>query len=292
MATGRETPVVVCEALFLHAVFRLVAAMDAQELLKQGDIDAALAAVKEQVRAEPAESKHRTFLFQIMCVLGDWSRALTQLNVAGDLDSTALPMVQTYREALGCEAFREQVFDGSRSPMVFGDPEDWIALALEANRLVAAEHYSQAAALRDEAYESAPVASGQINGNAFDWIADADSRIGPFLEAIVNGHYYWIPMHRIAEVIIEPPEDLRDFVWMPCHFTWANGGQAVGLIPSRYPGSQHSEDSLIVMGRRTDWIEKPDDTYLGLGQRTLTTGEDDYPLLDIRELKFDGAANS
>ena len=89
--------------------------------------------------------------------------------------------------------------------------------------------------MRDEAYESAPTVSGSVNGDAFEWIADADSRIGPFMEAIVNGKYYWIPFHRIASVIIEPPADLRDLVWTPAQFSWANGGQAIGLVPARYP---------------------------------------------------------
>lgn len=265
--------------------------MDAQQLLRQGDLDGALAAVKEQIRAEPAASRHRTFLFQMMSVQGDWKRALTQLNVTGDLDSAAIPMVQMYREALACEALREQVFAGQRSPLVFGDPENWIAMALEANRLVAAGQYAEAASLRGEAYEAAPAVPGQVNGEAFEWIADADSRIGPFLEAIVNGHYYWIPMHRISEVVIDAPEDLRDIVWTPCHFTWANGGQSVGLIPTRYPDSQHSEDPSIMLARRTEWLEKPEDTYLGLGQRTFATNENDYPLLEVRELKFDGGAD-
>jgi type VI secretion system protein ImpE len=96
--------------------------MDARQLFQQGDLDGALAAVKQQVRDNPATAAHRTFLFQLMSVLGDWSRALTQLNVAGDLDSSAIPMVQVYREALSCEALREQVFAGERSPLVFGDP--------------------------------------------------------------------------------------------------------------------------------------------------------------------------
>jgi type VI secretion system protein ImpE len=263
--------------------------MDARQLFQQGDLDGALAAVKQQVRDNPATAAHRTFLFQLMSVLGDWSRALTQLNVAGDLDSSAIPMVQVYREALSCEALREQVFAGERSPLVFGDPENWIALALEANKRVAKGNLEQAAKLRDEAYEDAPAVTGTVNGAEFEWIADADSRIGPFLEAIVNGRYYWIPMHRIAQADIDPPEDLRDIVWLPCHFTWANGGQSVGLIPSRYPGSQNSEDPTIVLGRKTEWSEQPEGTFIGYGQRILATDADEYPLLDIRELKINAA---
>ena len=74
------------------------------------------------------------------------------------------------------------VFAGQRVPLVFGEPERWIALAFEAVKAVAKGDYGAASALRDEAYEEAPTTAGSINGERFEWIADADSRIGPFLE--------------------------------------------------------------------------------------------------------------
>ena len=60
------------------------------------------------------------------------------------------------------------------------------------------------------------------------------------LEAIINGHYYWIPFQQIQQIQIEEPADLRDVVWMPAHFVWTNGGDAVGLIPTRYPQLRNS----------------------------------------------------
>ena len=261
--------------------------MLAQDYLKGGDLDGALSAAKVAVRENPSKAENRTFLFQLQSVMGDWERALNQLNLAGELDSAALPMVQTYREALACEALREQVFTGQRSPLVFGDPEQWIALALEAVKLAAQGRYAQAADLRNQAYEVAPTIPGTINGEPFGWLADADSRIGPFIEAVVNGKYYWIPMNRIAAIDIEPPEDLRDLVWIPGQFSWANGGQAIGLIPVRYPGTQSSGDAAMMLARRTDWQEHAEDTYTGLGQRLLATDQSDYPILEIREIRFE-----
>jgi type VI secretion system protein ImpE len=41
------------------------------------------------------------------------------------------------------------------------------------------------------------------------------------------------------------------------------------------------------MARRTDWQEKPCETYLGAGQRMLATDAGEYPLLEIRELVFE-----
>ena len=261
--------------------------MQAEDLLKQGDIDGALSAIKDSVRDDPGNAESRTFLFQLLAVAGDWDRALNQLNVAGELEAKAIPMVQTYREALGCEALREQVFAGQRSPLVFGDPEQWIALALESVKLDAQGKHAEAAAMRDEAYEQAPAVPGTVNGEPFEWLADADSRVGPFLEAIVNGAYYWIPMHRVATMTIEPPEDLRDLVWVPAQFSWANGGKSIALLPVRYPGTPDTPNDDLRLGRRTEWEEKGEGSYFGLGQRMLATDAADYPLLDVRELAFE-----
>ena len=46
------------------------------------------------------------FLFQLLCVVGQWERALNQLNVASSLDPEALAMAQIYGEAVRCEAVR------------------------------------------------------------------------------------------------------------------------------------------------------------------------------------------
>lgn len=262
---------------------------DALDLLRQGDPEAALASLQAMVRAEPADAKHRIFLFQLLCVLGQWDRALTQLNVAGDLDAGTLGMVQVYREALGSEALRAEVFAGRRSPLVFGDPEPWIALLLEALRLGASGELEQSQALRDQAFEAAPATSGRIDGQPFEWIADADPRLGPVLEAIVNGRYYWVPFHRIAELRLERPTDLRDLVWLPAEFKWANGGEAVGLIPARYPGSESAPDPQLRLARRTEWTEVAPDLFLGLGQRMFATNAGEYALMEVETVSFETA---
>ena len=84
----------------------------AQQSLKNADLATALAQLERDVRREPAVAKHRIFLFQLLSVLGQWDRALTQLNVARDMSPDAVVMAQTYQELLQCEVFRQQVFTG------------------------------------------------------------------------------------------------------------------------------------------------------------------------------------
>jgi len=184
----------------------------AERTLKDGDPRAALARLQDDIRAHPADAKLRVFLFQLLCVVGQWDRALNQLKVASELDPLALPMAQMYGEAVRCELIRDEVFDGKKSPMILGEPDQWLALLIESRLQAGRGEATQSEELRQRAFEEAPTSSGHIDGRPFEWIADADSRLGPVLEAIINGRYYWVPFARVTEVTMEAPEDLRDLV--------------------------------------------------------------------------------
>lgn len=251
--------------------------MDAQELISEGKLAEALAALQDQVRKDPSNARYRTFLFQLLSVMGQWNRALTQLNVVAELDAAALPMAQTYREAIQCEALRDEIFAGKRSPLIFGEPEPWLVLLAEALKHDGAKGED----MRAKAFEEAPASPGKINEEAFEWVADADPRLGPVLEAIVNGRYFWIPFHRIRSIQCDAPEDLRDAVWTPARFTWANEATAVGLIPTRYSGTLASNEAALMLSRRTEWRDD-----LPLGQRMLTTDANDYALMDLRSAEI------
>jgi len=258
----------------------------AETALRNGDAAGALKLLTDQVRARPQDAKLRTFLFQLLAVLGQWDRALNQLSVAAELDAAALPMAQTYREAIHCETLRLQVFAGQKVPMLFGEPEPWIALLIEALLREGRGEPEAGATLRAQALDEAPASAGKMDGEAFEWIADADGRLGPTLEAVINGRYYWLPFNRLLVVKIEAPADLRDAVWMPAHFTFANGGETVGLIPTRYPDTELALGDATALARRTEWRERPHGLWVGLGQRLITTSANEKALMDIRSIEI------
>lgn len=263
--------------------------VDAEQCLRDGDTDAALRQLQMQVRAQPGDAGLRTFLFQLLSIRGEWERALEQLTLAAQLDPAALLMAQTYREALRCEVLRAQVLDGRKSPMVVGEPEPWLGLLVEALLRAGQGDVVASLELRAQALDQAEPSSGNIDGARFEWIADADVRFGPVLEAVLNGGYYWIPFSRLARVTVTKPEDLRDLVWAPAHLQFTNGGEAAALIPGRYPGSESAEDGAVQLGRRTIWNKSAAgvDAEIGLGQRLLATDAGEYPLLEIREIAID-----
>jgi len=264
--------------------------MTPEDNLKSGDPAAALEALQALVRAKPGDAKLRIFLFQMLCIHGDWNRAIRQLKICGELDPAALQMAQAYREALICEVYREKVFAGDKAPLVFGEPQEWLASLIEAQKLLAQGQVQAAADLRAKAFDAAPATSGDIDGTKFEWIADADMRFGPVLEAVVNGRYFWLPFTQISEISFDPPTDLRDAVWTAATIRLANEGSVVALIPTRYPMTGQTGSPAEKLARATSWTDAGAETFFGLGQRILSTDQGDVSLLDARLITFDSAA--
>src|SRR5262245_22499735 len=166
--------------------------MPAEDSLRAARLQDALTELQGQVRKDPSNSRHRVFLFQLLCILGDWERARDQLKVLAELDASTLALVHVYGAAIGCELFRREVFAGTRTPLVLGEPLPWVALLVQA-LAAGASGGGDAAAIRAEALDQAPEVRGTIDGHAFEWLADADSRMAPVFEAMIDGRYYWVP---------------------------------------------------------------------------------------------------
>ncbi|WDS37816.1 type VI secretion system accessory protein TagJ [Pseudoxanthomonas sp.] len=263
-----------------------LAPTQAEALLREGRLQAALDALMAQVRAEASNASARVFLFQLLAASGQWERAARQLETAAQLDASQLPMAAAYKLALDGERVRAAVFAGQYLPTVIGEPEPWIALLLQAQQLDASGRAEAAATMRAEALVQAPATAGSIDGVPFEWIADADSRFGPCLEMIVHGGYAWVPFARVSALEFSAPASLCDLLWAQVKVTWTHGGQSMGVVPVRYPGSDGDEDDALRLSRRTDWRQLAEGHFAGQGQRLLATDADEYALLDVRRIDF------
>ncbi|MGE0797072.1 MAG: type VI secretion system accessory protein TagJ [Lautropia sp.] len=241
-----------------------------------------------QVRSQPADASARMKLFRVFCVTGQWERAVTQLDTASGLDASLAMSSLLYKQAIACERFREAVFAGRRTPVVLGEPQPWLGWMIEALR----SEPQRAEALRAQALDAAAACPGTLDGAPFEWLADADPRLGPVLEAFIDGKYYWLPFERISALAMEPPDDLLDLVWARVELTLGNGGTKHVMVPARYPGSETGSDDAIRLARRTEWIGSEEAGYRGLGQREWVTDRGETGLLDVRQVQFDAPAGS
>ena len=260
----------------------------AETHLKAGRPDEALASLRDAIRQDPADAGLRQFLYGLLAFGGQWEKALNQLQVVAGLLPEGGPVVATLVGALiRCESLRAEVFAGRKSPLLFGEPEPWMGELVEANRLLAGGDAAAALTLRGRAFEAAPARGGRLDGEPFAWLADADGRLGPMLEAMLDGKYYWVPFGRISRITLPAPTELRDLIWAPAHFTWNNGGASAGFIPARYPGTERCADGPLRLGRTTTWAERAPDLQVGLGQRVWATDADDHAFLSVRSVEFD-----
>ena len=250
-----------------------------------------LGGLQKRIRTDASNAKLRIHLFQLLCVMGDWKRALAQLQVCAQLDAKAIPMAQTYREAIGCEMYRAEVFAGRRVPQIMGKPPAWIVLLVEALRLDALPGNTKGAAdLRAQAMEDASATACKVDHVDCEWLADGDLRLGPVCEVIANGQYYWLPFESCAAIKIEAPSDLRDLVWAPAELMLPKEGRVPAFIPARYPetaGIQQSQQTHaddLKRSRVTEWIEHSADVWFGLGQRVWMSDVGEHPILDTREI--------
>ena len=76
----------------------------------------------------------------------------------------------------------------------------------------------------------------------------------------------------------------------PKYFEFTNGGDVVGLIPTRYPDTVLANGDALALSRQTDWRETAPGVYIGLGQRLITTDNAEFALMDLRSVVLESAA--
>lgn len=260
--------------------------MTAQQHLEAGDLAGAIARVSEDLRKAPTDHGKRTFLFELLCCSGDLDRAGRHLDVIAGENPERAAAVLPYRTLLEGEKQRRRVFAESAIPGLPKEIPDSVPLHLEAIRQVREKQYSEARALLEQAAAARPPSAGTIDGEPFEDLSDADDLTGPFLEAIINGGYAWLPWESIVSVEIARPKNLRDLVWVPAVVELDIGPLGDVFLPALYANSYLHSDPLVKLGRVTDWRQDIPDIAVASGQKLLAAGERDWPLLEIRSIQF------
>lgn len=242
---------------------------------------------REQVRLQPSDDKLRVHLFQLESQAGRWGKAREQLQVAAELNTNHQLLAQAYGFTLQAEAIRSDVFKGERVPTILGPQRAWLDYLLRGLKEASQGHSLAATELRAQAFDMAPAISGHLDGTPFEWIADADSRLGPVLEVYSQGDYCWLPFESIVEMKVEAPVDLRDLVWLPTQLKLEGEGYRAVMLPVRYPLCAEHNLKEHLQSRLSSWTACSDDDWIGHGVRVLTTDVKEVSILDVRHIRLD-----
>jgi len=235
--------------------------MTARELYQAGRLGEAIQALNAELRDNPADTKRRTFLFELLCFAGNYDRAEKQLDILAQEGSNAQMGALLYRGALNAERTRCELFQKGENLAPAADTEATL--------------------------------TGTWNGRPFTAIEDADPRIGPRLEMFAAGQYLWVRFDHIASIEMEAPKRLRDLLWIPANVRTgpAFRGRELGevLLPVLTPLSFQEEDDALKLGRATEWRELPSGETAPAGQKMLLIDGEEAPFLELRRLEIQPA---
>ncbi|MCC8402571.1 ImpE protein superfamily protein [Paraburkholderia sp. MMS20-SJTN17] len=240
----------------------------------------------ENVRKHPSNARERWLLFELLCLDGEWERALRQLQTWATLEPEGTSRAQMYRSLIRSEMFRTEVFAGQRMPGEIDPLPAWVHSLLQANVKLGEGNLAAADELRRAALDAAPPTRGESTQiGEFEWLTDSDSRLGPVCELTVAGGYRWVPFGSMKSLTLGPVTALTDLVWRSAVVGLRDATVLRGYLSVRYPGSE-SGPFAIRLSRKTTWKDVGETGVIALGQKTWTTNKGDFGMLEIGECRF------
>lgn len=263
-------------------------------LLRKKSIAQMIQETEGVIRSQPTNTEPRWLLFQLLCLTGTWDRALKLLpSATGAIASgktSEIAATQRYQQLIQAEKSRIEVFAGLSAPDFLSPAPAWMLALIEALTFEAIGDQFQADQQREIGLGAAPSVSGHTPQGDFEWIADADSRLGPVCEFMQGGQYHWIPLYEISSFFHPEPARIIDLVWSPVSLALTTGQVLQGHMPARYPGAETASDS-IRLGHQTQWLEQGRTGSLGSGQKMWMHDTGEWAMRDVRECHFHAQVN-
>ncbi|SIO60702.1 type VI secretion system protein ImpE [Singulisphaera sp. GP187] len=258
--------------------------MSADELFKAGRLREAIEAQILDVKAHPADTAKRLFLFELLAFEGDLGRARKQVDALHFDQPELQAAVVTYQGLLDAEMLRRELFQaGSPPPKFLTDPPAHVLLRLEAVARLQAGDSAAAAVLLAKANADVPSFRGSLNGQPFELLRDVDDLFGTVIEVMARGSYFWVPLEQVERLTMGAPRFPRDLLWIPARLELAAASGDV-FVSALYPATHTDADELVQLGRKTDWRGDEPGPTLGFGLRTFLMGDDPIGMLEWREL--------
>jgi type VI secretion system protein ImpE len=267
--------------------------MQAKDHFKAGQLAEAIAAAKEEVRAQPGNVSPRVFLAELLCFAGDAERAEQQLDTATQVDPRQAVGIALLRQLLRAEVARRQFHSEGRLPEFLDQPSEELKRRLSASIAIREGKLAEAAKLLEESEAARPRLRGVLNGQPFDDLRDLDDLTASFLEVLTtNGKYYWIPLERVESAEFKAPTGPEDLLWRSVKMSVRGGPDGEVYLPVLYHGSHAAPTDALRLGRATDWQGGDGSPVRGLGQRTFLAGDQDLGILELKSLEVTGAGGA
>lgn len=261
------------------------------ELYEAGQLDEAVTASLNLVKAKPADVGLRFQLAELSCIAGNLDRADKQLDTVTNQDAQAAIGAALLRQLVRAELARRECFYQGRVPEFLGEPSETLKAHLQALTLFRSGDEAGAAAALAPFTEAKNLNQPiNVNGNEVDDIRDLDDLLSPVLEVhTTTGKYFWVDWNQILHLEIHPPKRPFDLLWRQASLSIQSGPDGEVYLPAIYlePNSEQESDANLRLGRGTDWVDSGVGIVRGRGQKMLLAGEQDLPIMELSTIERD-----
>lgn len=238
----------------------------------------------QSIKSNPMDFDARLALVQFYCLAGNWDKALKTIEQYLKLNEKDNNANILFKNNIECELIRLNTLnhkieintyvsidiDSSRKEIFLSDIKQQDYEEIKNNYINIADQLNKdfTVQLNNET---------QCTGT---WL-DTDFRFTDLVEVFIHNQYYLIPMYKIVELKFKSNEFLTDIMWRRADIILDDSRNTSCFIPTRYPflfDDNLSDD--VKWGRQTTWVELGD-LSMGMGQKTITNGEQDVGWLDI-----------
>ena len=260
--------------------------MTAAELLRAGRLSDARSHLVNTIKERPGDTSSRNLLFQVLAFLGEWDKALRQLDILGLQHPGPESAVNLYGKLVAAENERSLVFAGERIPSFMTTEPPFLQASFNFRECLSSGQIDEALELFDTIETMVPDVTGRMDGAEFNGFCNTDVSLAHYLEVFIHERYLWVPFTSLRELCVNRPVTFLDLLWIPARIVTWEGLTSNCYLPVLYPDSSSHPDERVRMGKMTDWRDNGGGLYRGFGQQVFNVGNKEIAILELNEITF------
>ena len=256
------------------------------ELLDNGMLNEAIAALGNEIRRKPTDVALRSHLAELLCIRGDLQRADTILDSVVELDPSLSVGVALKRQLIRAALARTQFYMEGRVPEFLTPPDRDLELTLRASVHSREGDQAESARLLAERDAAHIPLTAFVDGVSCQEFRDLDDLCAHHLEVMTaEGRYCCVSFGAIASIQMLRRERRWDFLWPRVRLTLNDGTTGEVYCPATYFSERDGELEDHKLGFSTDFVGDAA-PIRGRGLRMFMCGDDPRSLFEFRLIQF------
>lgn len=250
-----------------------------KELIQQGELTKACEILGQELKDDPLSTEKRALYVELLCVSGELEKADNQLDMMVRQNPDFLIGAVNLRQLIRAMQSRIDFYNGADTASIFFEADTELQTLLELRLALKEERFDDAQSIAHKLEHARKKTPVQINDEQYADVRDLDDSLCGYIELFgTDGKYYVTNFSNIDYLEIKAPESLIETVLRRVEVSIKDGPSGEAFLPVIYA---ESATPMELLGRETDWAERSDQLFTGVGQKMWLVGEQALAITDI-----------